>query len=197
MKDFTIIERPEIEELDDFVERYMGEEFARHTKTKVNYSNEKVIEADKSIFLAGPTPRSIMVKTWRKKAVRILKKMDFDGLVYVPEKEDDDHTYDYDDQVWWEREALHNATVIVFWIPRDTKDLPAFTTNVEFGYWLAKNSDKVLYGRPDNAEKIKYLDWLYLTETGKEPINNLEQLLREAIKKTNSITGDKEYIKRT
>ncbi len=84
----------------------------------------------------------------------------------------------------WEREGLTNATVIVFWIPRQLPDMPAFTTNVEFGYWLHTN--KVLYGRPDNAEKIKYLDWLYKLDYNKEPINNLEDLLKEAINKTSN-----------
>ena len=59
----------------------------------------------------------------------------------------------------WEREALINATVILFWVPRKLPDMSAFTTNVEFGYWL--HSGKVVYGRPNDASKIKYLDWLY------------------------------------
>ena len=41
------------------------------------------------------------------------------------------------------------------------------TTNVEFGYWL--HTGKALYGRPDDAKKIKYLDWLYKTDTNKSP----------------------------
>lgn len=81
----------------------------------------------------------------------------------------------------WEREALTNATIIVFWIPRTLPDMPAFTTNVEFGYWLHTN--KVIYGRPDNAEKIKYLDWLYKLDYNEEPINNLEELLTKAVNK--------------
>jgi hypothetical protein len=36
----------------------------------------------------------------------------------------------------WEREGLIKASVIFFWIPRGLPDMPAFTTNVEFGYWL-------------------------------------------------------------
>ena len=30
---------------------------------KVNYSDEQVLKSEKSIFLAGPTPRSIEVET--------------------------------------------------------------------------------------------------------------------------------------
>lgn len=148
----------------------------------INYSDEKVKKDQKSIFLAGPTPRDINVNTWRIEAIEILKELGYDGLVYVPERKNDDRTYDYIKQTWWEREALYNANCIVFWIPRDIKTLPAFTTNVEFGYWISKNSDKIIYGRPDNSEKNRYLDWLYQTETGKRPTNNLKEILKGAIK---------------
>lgn len=153
----------------------------------VNYSSVKVLKGDKSIFLAGPTPRSVDVETWRTEAVQILKQLGFNGIVYVPEQQIRDINYDYNNQVWWEREALNNADTIVFWIPRDIKTMPAFTTNVEFGYWLSKNSNKVVYGRPDESEKNKYLDWLYETETGKKPINDLKMLLSYAIEMTNDI----------
>ena len=152
---------------------------------KVNYSDEQVLKDEKSIFLAGPTPRSLEVETWRKEAIKILEELGFDGIVYVPEREFDDRTFNYDNQVWWEREALHNANTIVFWIPRTIPSMPAFTTNVEFGYWISKNSEKVLYGRPDESEKNRYIDWLYQTETGRKPINDLRDLLKGAIMMTN------------
>ncbi len=152
---------------------------------KVNYSDEQVFKDEKSIFLAGPTPRSLEVETWRKDAIKILEKLGFDGIVYVPEREFDDRTFNYDNQVWWEREALHNANAIVFWIPRTIPSMPAFTTNVEFGYWISKNSGKVIYGRPNESEKNRYLDWLYQTETGKQPIDNLTDLLKGAITMAN------------
>lgn len=36
---------------------------------KINYSDEQVLKDEKSIFLAGPTPRSLEVETWRKEAI--------------------------------------------------------------------------------------------------------------------------------
>ena len=146
----------------------------------INYSDQNVINDRKSIFLAGPTPRKGNVISWRTKACQILKKAGFDGVVYVPEYSTLKPKEDYVDQAMWERKALENATIIVFWIPRKLPDMAAFTTNVEFGYWL--HSKKVLYGRPDDADKIKYLDWLYKVDYGKEPYNDLESLLKEAIK---------------
>lgn len=150
----------------------------------INYSDKSVLKGKKSIFLAGPTPRSLDVETWRKEAISILNELGFDGIVYVPELEVDNRTFNYDNQVWWEREALYNASTIIFWIPRSAQ-LPAYTTNLEYGYWIAKNSDKCLYGRPDDSERNKYLDWLYHTETGRTPINNLKELLKNAVKLAN------------
>jgi len=152
---------------------------------EINYSDSGIQKSEKSIFLAGPTPRKKNIETWRKEALEILASLNFDGLVYVPEDEFDERRKDYVDQADWEREALHNATVIVFWVPRVLPDMPAFTTNVEFGYWMAKDSDKVIYGRPEGAEKTKYLDWLYKKEKAEQPINDLNELMQQAVAKTN------------
>lgn len=145
----------------------------------INYSDQEVIRGGKSIFLAGPTPRGNEIDTWRTEACSILKKIGFDGVVYVPEYSTWKPKADYIDQAMWEREALTSSTVILFWIPRKLPDMPAFTTNVEFGYWL--HSGKVIYGRPDEASKIKYLDWLYRIDYDKEPVSDLEILLKQAV----------------
>ena len=63
--------------------------------------------------------------------------------------------------------------------------MPAFTTNVEFGYWI--HTGKVLYGRPDDAKKNKYLDWLYKTDTNNEPYSNIEELLNSSIELANKL----------
>ena len=106
-------------------------------------------------------------------------------MVYIPEYSTWEAKANYDNQANWEREALSSASVIVFWVPREFPDMPAFTTNVEFGYWI--HTGKILYGRPNNAEKIKYLDWLYKTDTNNEPYNNLEELLNASIELANQI----------
>lgn len=149
----------------------------------INYSDQEVLKGTQSIFLAGPTPRDKEITSWRNEACKILEKLNFDGLVYIPEYSSWKPKDDYVDQAMWERKALTHASIIVFWIPRKLPEMPAFTTNVEFGYWLHTN--KVIYGRPDNAEKIKYLDWLYKLDYNEEPINNLEELLTKAIEKLN------------
>ena len=151
----------------------------------VNYSDEEVIKNKKSIFLAGPTPRSAEVKTWRKEACEQIEKLGFDGVVYVPEYASYRPLENYLNQVEWERDALSNASIIVFWIPRYMPDMPGFTTNVEFGYWM--HTGKVIYGRPDDAEKNRYLDWLYEKDMNVKPYNDLKDLLAEAVEKANNI----------
>lgn len=151
---------------------------------QINYSDQEVIKGKKAIFLTGPTPRGENALSWRNEACKKLENLGFDGVVFVPEYSTWKPKADYVDQAMWERIALTEADVIVFWIPRHLPDMPAFTTNVEFGYWLHTN--KVLYGRPNDAEKIKYLDWLYELDYNQKPFTNLDDLLKESIIKVNS-----------
>lgn len=128
-----------------------------------------------SIFLAGPTPRKDHVPTWRPQALEILEKLGFDGTVFVPESEDWKPHKNYNRQITWEWEAMNQSTVIAFWVPRDLDDMPAFTTNVEFG--LGLSSSKVVLGYPEGAKKMKYLD--ALAQRYNVPIvSSLEELLK-------------------
>lgn len=126
---------------------------------EVNYSNQKCILTVNSIFLAGPTPRDEAVHSWRPYAVKLLREMGFDGVVYVPEYSTGEVLHNYDNQITWEWNALDVAGAILFWVPRKLDGMPAFTTNVEFGLFVKE--DRTFYGRPDNAELIRYLDSLY------------------------------------
>ena len=155
----------------------------------INFSDQKVIKGEKSIFLAGPTPRNDDIESWRKYACEYLEKIGFDGVVYIPEYSNWKHKVNYLDQVMWEREALSNATIITFWIPRSIPDMPAFTTNVEFGYWI--HTGKILYGRPNGAPKNRYLDWLYKIDTEKEPFDNLNDLLTNSVELINELGVNK------
>ncbi len=140
-------------------------------------SNE---DFERSIFLAGPTPRSQSVKSWRPEFIQILADCDFNGTVLVPENEDGIFKQDYIDQVEWEYVHLCESTGIVFWIPRDLETLPGFTTNVEFGYCL--NSKKhMFYGRPDGAPKTKYLDWMYEEIIQSPPCNSMQALVCDVL----------------
>lgn len=132
-----------------------------------------------SMFLAGPTPRGDGTPSWRPEALQILSDLKYNGTVFVPEHKTWNGKEDYLDQVEWEDEALDKALFQVFWIPRDLKTMPAFTTNVEFGRFVHFQS--CLYGRPDNAPKNRYLDWLYKKYNGQTIHNDLTELLKSAL----------------
>ena len=131
----------------------------------------------RSIFLAGPTPRLDYVESWRPAAIVELGSLGFEGDVLAPEP----FVGDFHRQVNWEFEALENCGCICFWIPRDLEFLPAFTTNVEFGRYVA--SGRTVYGRPEEAPMTGYLDWLYEKFCGREPESNLCELMRLAVDK--------------
>ena len=143
-----------------------------------------------AIFLAGPTPRSREVMSWRPAALSHLIDMGYDGTIFVPERADWTAHFEYDHQTEWEYANLLHSRVIVFWVAREMKEMPALTTNVEFGYWLARRPGQVIYGRPDWAVKTKYLDWLYQKHvhmaTGYTPpiSDTLSETLRRAVEMT-------------
>lgn len=111
----------------------------------------------KVLFLAGPSPRSAVVASWRKEAVRLIEERGWEVTVLVPEDRDGvwDESIDFVEQIEWEEAGLRRADCIAFWIPRDLKTMPAFTTNIEFGAW--KESGKIVLGFPPKAPKMGYL----------------------------------------
>lgn len=132
----------------------------------------------KSIFLAGPTPRGGAGESWRPAALKLLKEQGFDGHVFVPEPRDGKWLENYDAQVEWEEEGLHRADVILFWVPRDPDGslqgqgaMPAFTTNVEWGMWY--DSGKVVFAAPDWAKNTRYLEY-YADKFGVPVAKDLE-----------------------
>ena len=153
---------------------------------KVIYSDQEPNFDYPSIFLAGPTYRTgdkvVEGSHWRKTALDYLKLEKYTGIVFVPEWQSS-KKFDYDDQVEWEYQCLENCNLVTFWIPRDLKNLPGFTTNIEFGRYCSDYN--TLYGRPDNSEKNKYLDWLYTKLHNKKPFNDLQLLMKEAVKNIN------------
>lgn len=138
-----------------------------------------------SVFLAGPTPRDKNTKSWRPAAVSLFAECPWESklTLFIPERSNKEYALHYDDQVEWERKGLAYASVIFFWVPRKLDTMPAFTTNVEFGYWIACRPGDVIYGRPEDSEKNRYLDWLYTKETRHTPIKSLEILVNETLLK--------------
>jgi ADP-ribose pyrophosphatase YjhB (NUDIX family)/nucleoside 2-deoxyribosyltransferase len=130
---------------------------------KIVYTMEELPSSiTKSIFLAGPTPRTKEVRSWRPEALKMLELMGFDGVVFVPEmRPNENHHsnygacyYDWNKQVKWEYDAMKMSDCVLFWVPRELGTMPAFTTNDEWGH--LKGSGKVVFGAPEGAPKTRY-----------------------------------------
>lgn len=147
-----------------------------------------------SIFLAGPTSRSLEVLSWRPALIDILKRLNYHGIVYIPEPPPGvsfgEEDFVYADQIEWELKYLHKAKKILFWIPRNLETLPGFTTNVEFGLFIKSNPEKVVLGYPLDGNgnpppKLKYLKHLYAKYAGKDPVTDLEEAVKECLQSLN------------
>ena len=142
----------------------------------LNFSNKK-----KSIFLAGPTPRSSNIKSWRPDAIKYFESIGYNGIIFVPEDKNQVYNMDYNDQIKWEEKCLNEADCILFWIPR-SQELPGFTTNIEWGTWC--NSGKVVIGFPKEAPNTRYLSY-YAKKYNVPLAHNLFETINLAI---NNIT---------
>lgn len=142
------------------------------------------------VFLAGPTVRGHqqhLQPSWRFAAIEEFKRLGFEGTLIIPEFTD---TSESDkgrkDIPLWEYEGLRCSDCIMFWIPR-TRELIGLTTNFELGYWMREEKYKVLYGRPDDAYRIDYLDILWkkdfeVHEEGESRIfNSLSDLVKDTM----------------
>lgn len=177
---------------------------------KVIYTGEELPNTiEKSIFLAGPSLRPGQEKemeSWRKDALQILEDKGFDGVVFCPEYRDfkfpeNPENFDYESQIDWEEKGLNIADCILFWVPRNLSvdsqgnlKLGALTTNTEWGTWAS--SGKVVFGAPEDAEKVRYL--LHYAEKYNVPIGDtLTETLDHAmqmVEKGAKRTGGERFI---
>lgn len=167
-------------------------------------NSEKEVRNTKGpiIFLAGPTVRGNQqhLTSWRFACIEEFQKQKFDGSLIIPEfanKTESDKGKDW--IVSWEFNGLKRADCIIFWIPR-TRELIGLTTNFELGYWLNRSPEKIVYGRPTDAYRIRYLDVMWredFFERGcRTPLihNSLEETVEAAIEKVRY--GEYLYTKR-
>ncbi|QQS21503.1 HIT domain-containing protein [Candidatus Saccharibacteria bacterium] len=138
----------------------------------------------RSIFLAGPTPRSDIVTSWRPAATEVFRRNWFSGTLIIPEDRPDADGVsrfrgNYDEQVAWELEALQKASVIMAWVPRELVHMPAFTTNVEFGNWW--DSGKLVYGAPIGTPGNRYIEW-YVARSGMSAHRTLPDTITAALR---------------
>jgi 8-oxo-dGTP pyrophosphatase MutT (NUDIX family) len=126
---------------------------------KVIYTKQEIPTAfEKSLFLAGPSPRRPEEPSWRPAALGYLRAAGYTGVVFVPEYEsweiDGESMFDKDGVPEWERECLNVSDNILFWIDRNlaTKRY-GLTTNLEFGEWAP--SGKTILGCDPVADKVE------------------------------------------
>jgi hypothetical protein len=161
-------------------EKKLVQEYVRKIFVPVEAVQEDFEHGVGSIFLAGPTPRDAQTSSWRPEFIRTLAKHKVDCTALIPEQENGKWHNNYEAQCEWEYFHLHHATAIIVWVPRELEHMPTFTTNVEFGYWLG--SKKMFYGRPDDAPKTRYLDWMYKKEYCERPASSMDELIDKAVK---------------
>lgn len=150
-----------------------------------------------SIFLAGPTPRSEDVQGWREEALTTLRELGYGGVVYVPEPDDGKWAENYTHQAAWELRYLNRCDQIVFWIPRELETMPGFTTNVEFGRF--SRSNKCVLGYPEDADKMRYLDYTAKTHDNIPVHHTLRETLAAAIEGWETLpvrSGGARYVPR-
>ena len=151
---------------------------------EIIYTLEEESTFNNSIYLAGPTYRpdenGNQKSGWREEAINILKELNFNGVLFVPECRNGKSLKDwsYSRQVKWEMDKMGNCNVILFWIPRDMKELPALTTNTEFGEYLY--SGKIVIGAPKDSENNRYLEERCKIEDIKWH-NNLKNTIEETL----------------
>ena len=157
------------------------------------YENNFQTSPERSIFLAGPTSRdNVFEKSWRNEAVKLFEKFQFNGTVFIPEfsKPKQFEDSDWLKSVSWEKKCMDVATCIMFWIPRKMPDMPGLTTNLEFGYYIAKRPDNVILGFPKDADATEWITLKY-SECHKTSFNKpsytLEETVKNAIRKVNEI----------
>jgi len=131
----------------------------RYESTEESVTNIKGLV----VFLAGPTVRGNQqhLTSWRFACIDEFKKQGFDGSLILPEFTDNTESdVGKDWIIRWEFNGLKRADCILFWIPR-TRELIGLTTNFELGYWLGREPEKVVLGRPDDAYRINYTDVMW------------------------------------
>lgn len=147
---------------------------------RVIHSLEERDTSVPSIFLAGPTPRTSEVESWRPEAIALSRSLTNGRAleILVPEPRYGWQGIRLDQQYGWEFDAMSDADVIAFWIPRTMRYMPALTTNVEWGRFAS--SGRTVVGWPVDAERNRYLAH-DAQRLGLRVHDNLTSLMQEAI----------------
>lgn len=149
------------------------------------------------IFLAGPTVRAHQthLKSWRNEALDLFEKANFNGTVIIPEfLVRNELNLEKGEIPIWEFTALKEADCIMFWIPR-TQETIGLTTNYELGYWVAREREKVIYGRPDDAYRISYPDIMWKEDANMWESTAIYNTLEDTVKASINLASRRYILK--
>jgi hypothetical protein len=138
--------------------------------TRVQLYNDQELPSEEelatgSVFLAGPTSRNqILEYNWRCQAYILLRMFGFKGWIYAPEPRGQGLPHEYsntDSYICpWESRRLLTARKVLFWIPRDDRELLGIGTNFELALILARevlapsSEHQVFIGWPETAKHV-------------------------------------------
>ena len=182
----------------------------------IYYYDEPPVSYSKSIFLAGPSPRTQNIVSWRKDALRLLELKGYDGIVFIPEPnpaDENNSKFEWSKAPHWEYKMLSRADIILFWVPRDmrlmldsmsqlSKELAAkkerevadnFEPELRFPgmttnieFGYWANSGKAVLGHPIGASQTRYLSE-FMTNKFYVPFSNsLGNIIDKALKIINA-----------
>lgn len=109
-----------------------------------------------SIFLAGPTPRKSFIKSWRPRALQMIRRYRQEVVIYYPEPQHADKwNPDSDEHLDWRRAAMVRSRIILFWVDRKLEHLPGFRTNTDWGHWTARDPGRLVLAYPQSAPGMR------------------------------------------
>lgn len=144
-----------------------------------NYAGKELLKGDKSIFLFGIKRNGKYETSWMEEACEKLEEKGFKGIVYIPSGKDEDRD--------WEVEAMANASVLACWVQEDVQTDKWWAMPFDLGKIF--ETGKVIYGRPDDMDMSRHIDWLYDADYNAEPKNSLDDLVDQAIDVTKDVKG--------
>lgn len=135
---------------------------------RVIHANKELNSLDDlnfGIFLAGPCTRTndeLSKTDWREDFISKLESKGYNGDVIDPTNEEyDENDPDYlTKQTLWEHENMFISSVVVFWLDRHFPNIPALTSNIEFGLFAFNRNKRIIVGCPEGADKNTYIEVL-------------------------------------
>lgn len=70
------------------------------------------------------------------------------------------------------------------------------TTNYELGYWVAREREKVIYGRPDDAYRISYPDIMWKEDADPGESTTIYNTIEDTVKASMDLAS-RRYILRS